>query len=142
MEDILTAFLDEAEGLHLMPGDRFLVGDLKTCVWSDNFCVKCGENLVTACHDVMWLLSEYAEPYCYFGPSTNDDTDFGWWVNDGAIQDALTDGDIVQLEVHNNGETVLRGDFDQQPLYRLIVNDHGNRTLQHRSNGRVIWEVV
>ena len=139
---ILTALLDEADGLHLYPGDRAIVADARDCEWEDGRCPKCGERLARMLADIQEILSNYAEPYCYFGVDPGDGSSFGWWINNDAIQDALRDGDIVQLEVHNNGETVLRGDFDQQPLYRLIINDHGNRTLQHRSNGRVIWEVV
>ena len=67
------------------------------------------------------LLSECAPAYCYFGAHEGDGSDFGFWPDWSALDDAIHDGDARKVgdlaDVPSNWHGTV-----------LLVNDHGNAT--------------
>lgn len=72
-------------------------------------------------------LEEYAPPFCYFGATEGDGSDFGFWFNSSEFESACRDGDVLKIndlarvdEVHN---------CKVKPDWIAVVNDHGNVTI-------------
>lgn len=78
-------------------------------------------------------LQEFAPPHFYFGAHPGDGADFGFWLNECALQDF--DG----LKVNDTSE--VPNDYVGEVLH---VNDHGNMTLYASEIGKLreIWAVV
>lgn len=81
-------------------------------------------------------LSEAAPPYAYFGTHEGDGSDFGFWLSESALGDAIHDGellrvsDLSEVPAGHNGEV-------------LVVNDHGNCTLYAPTVAyKQVWAVV
>jgi hypothetical protein len=71
-------------------------------------------------------------PYCYFGASEGDGSDYGFWISvDDFDFDGLKVSDLSEVSDDYNGEI-------------LEINDHGNMTLYVKNNEEFeeIWSVV
>lgn len=87
-------------------------------------------------------LSAFAPPFTYFGSHPGDASDFGFWIDEDAINDAEED-DL--LKAHDLAEVP-----EDYIGYVLITSDHGNRTLYSLSPADTslpritteIWSVV
>jgi|TARA_R100000049_G_C1886191_1_gene40852 hypothetical protein len=82
-------------------------------------------------------LDEYAAPYFYFGASTGDGADFGFWLHDDACQLIVDGGGLSVSDLADVPED-FRGEA-------LVINDHGNATLYAcDGNGApvAVWAVV
>jgi len=79
------------------------------------------------------LLGESAPAYCYFGAHEGDGSDFGFWPDWSALDDAVHDGDALKVSDLADVPDDWNG-----PV--LVVNDHGNATLYEA--GAEIWGAV
>jgi hypothetical protein len=71
-------------------------------------------------------------PYCYFGASEGDGSDYGFWIS-------LHDYDFEGLKVSDLSE--IPDDYEGE---FLVINDHGNTSLYNRWNGENtnVWSIV
>ncbi len=81
-------------------------------------------------------LNEYAPPFCFFGAHTGDGSDYGFWLSDDAIRDAIHDGEIVKVDAGDEWPEDMSAD------YVLEVNDHGNMALFDAQARRELWSIV
>lgn len=143
-EDLLEALADELEGI-LQAEDGGADPDVMQVIrearelldvgpdnWTDHQ-QEAASWLVN--EDLMDALNEHAPPYCYFGAHEGDGADFGYWLSDDAIRDAIQDGEILPVSDDRNAK------YRQVPEYILHTNDHGNQTL-YRLDLTEVWAVV
>ncbi len=95
-------------------------------------------------------LNDVAPPFAYFGANEGDGSDYGFWLSQDEIRDAIHDGCIVQVESgedrttspgNGNGAARAQQDKDGGAEYYLSVTDHGNMTL-YTLDGEEVWSVV
>lgn len=72
-------------------------------------------------------LNEIAPPFCYFGCTEGDGSDYGFWPENGGIEMAIRDEEVL--------------DYDNLPEYVAQVNDHGNVTL-YTVELKEVWSIV
>lgn len=145
-EDLLTAFADALE--KLVKNDPEMTGEgslaLRMVSIKDaRHLVQLSEELGDAWdgnHEEMALdtldslrewLDQYAPPYCYFGTTEGDGSDFGFWPSMESVNEAVQDGELTR--VNDPSEVTPEGEC-------VFVNDHGNVTLY--VNGAAVWDVV
>lgn len=78
------------------------------------------------------LLQGYALPFVTFGSHSGDGSDFGFWVDDEAIEQAVKDQEIARV-------VTLTTTVDLTIPYKLLVQGHGRMTLISHSCGIQIW---
>jgi hypothetical protein len=76
-------------------------------------------------------MNSLAPEYVYFGASEGDGSDYGFWLNHEAIDEALSCGDIIDYDKMPTGYSGLA----------LQTSDHGNMSLYNVSRGRTTREV-
>lgn len=86
-----------------------------------------GENpdLSDVLESLMEELDGHALPYFYFGAHAGDGADFGWWLNDDALEDefgAFADDEHLKVSDLEEVPASFAGEV-------LVVSDHGNATL-------------
>lgn len=81
-------------------------------------------------------LNDLSPPFCYFGTHEGDGTDFGFWLDRDALQEAIADGEILKLPAGDPWPTNLG-----IAAYVLEVNNHGNQTLFDLDHTEV-WSIV
>lgn len=133
-EDLLDAFLWEAEHLRLTKDERSRVREIRAASKADEdadyWISGDAEEDVNTLQDI---LGNHVPPYCYFGAHPGDGSDFGVWISESLTDDCVND-DVWRDP--GDGSTMPQG-----KAYRLVVSDHGNMTLYDR-HGREIWGVV
>lgn len=82
-------------------------------------------------------LQDFAPPYFYFGTNEGDGSDFGFWLSQDTLDEALYEKEV--LKVDDTSE--VPADYSGEVLH---VNDHGNMTLFSAHNGELteIWSLV
>jgi hypothetical protein len=80
-------------------------------------------------------LNELCPPFVYFGTHPGDGSDFGFWPDRDAIQEAI-DPTSCLVRINANGDYVLEEDG-----VIVQVSDHGNVTVMDLERN-VIWSVV
>lgn len=124
-EDLIDSFLDELNRLASAKADSILADyeDYEAaCEDEDHdFWTNDADEMVNALQDA---LNEYAPPFCYFGATEGDGSDFGFWPSLDNIDE---DGDVVKVE--------------SVPSYILQVNDHGNATL-YEVSVKEVWSII
>lgn len=78
-------------------------------------------------------LQEFAPPYCYFGATEGDGSDFGFWPCMDQIEELPH---LVEAEDRSREEDCAAMGEDSK-----LVNDHGNVTV-FAADGTVILELV
>ena len=84
--------------------------------------------------DLIEALNNNLPPFVYFGTLEGDGSDFGFWVDRDALDEAITQHDVPNPD--RDGCQVLED-------YNVIVqvSDHGNVTMMDMDQN-VIWAVV
>jgi hypothetical protein len=83
-------------------------------------------------------LNCFAPPYVYFGPCQGDSADFGFWPDDGEIEEGVRDGFLLKVNDLSAIPPTYEGDV-------ILVNDHGNITIGHQRmvpQFESIWDCV
>jgi len=87
-------------------------------------------------NDLQDALNTFAPDYMYFGSHPGDGSDFGFWIDTDAIDDAIHDGDLLKVD-----------DLDNIPADHngmvVVVNDHGNMALyKPEITYAEVWAIV
>jgi len=136
-EDLIPAFLEELEAI-----DR----DRAASFWEKipAEALEDPENDWWGSEEAYWMLeelfealNEYAPPYVYFGALEGDGSDYGFWIDRDAFEEALASGEILKVDE-------LPNSAPEGYEYIAVVNDHGNVTLYCNENGKLeeVWSVV
>jgi hypothetical protein len=131
-EDLIPAFLSVCDGIRLSSEDRAKVSEKARESAKEGY-----YETEQPCHDLteLWdILNSYSPPFFYFDSHPGDGADYGFWLSEDSLRDAIRDGEV--WEDKDNG-----GKMPRAARYRLTVSDHGNMSLYHR-NGRPVWEIV
>ena len=135
--DLIPIMTDTLEGLIVLnghflalPENRELRDRLNNAMgmgqdWSEG-AENTGELM---CEILPDALGEFAPPYCYFGNTEGDGSDFGFWPNMEAINDLPHEG------------TYDPNDEDREHSDYKSVNDHGNVTV-YNCYGAVLLELI
>lgn len=83
-------------------------------------------------------LEAYAPPFCYFGAHEGDGADYGFWLSQDSLQDAIADGEVLQVDLAREDRPEV---LDDEVQYILEVSDHGNMELYTR-DGQSVWGIV
>lgn len=86
-------------------------------------------------------LNDYAPAFCYFGAHPGNGTDYGFWFDSDALDDARRYGECIAIENHLDPEEVEMLITAADAEYACHVNDHGNVTI-YDCNGQIILEIV
>lgn len=153
-EDLLPAFLSVLERLDGPAHIRFMAE-----LYNDRgeYRANWGEFGSQDVDDVQDAINNAIDlPFVTFGAHQGDGSDFGFWVEMGAMEDAIQYGEIAQIPAGVSWFTVDGQVYYQpdpisprlepaeggdSPNYVLAVNDHGNCTL-YDMDGEEIWSVV
>src|SRR6201981_750904 len=130
-EDLLATFASELDTLVKRNYDAFdkpvifkfaaMIGAAETMTDDHDS----ADELVIELQDA---LNEFAPPYCYFGNTEGDGSDFGFWPSMDQIDELPKISDPNEVENHL-GEPCCFG------------NDHGNITV-YGADGRVLLDIV
>lgn len=93
------------------------------------------ESAADVVQELFDALEEYAPPYAYFGAHPSDGADYGFWLLDDAIDDAVRYGDAIKVDDMGDVPADWRGDV-------FLVTDHGNVALYARDEGATEWREV
>jgi len=86
--------------------------------------------------DLFYALNEYSPEYCYFGSHPGDGSDYGFWIDHEAINEAIADHELLKVDDLANAPLDFNG-----PI--LVVNDHGNATFYApQVEYKEVWSVV
>ena len=125
--DLLNAFADTLASFDRTFDDSEAKALATLLEIDSDYCAGLTDIAAEVLNDMDARLQEYAPPYCYFGASEGDGSDFGFWPNMEAIEDLPrvqnVDGEELPDEDH------------------AYVNDHGNVTV-YSADGSVILELV
>lgn len=92
-------------------------------------------------NDGIDALQEYAPPFCYVGMHEGDGSDLGVWPMFDAIQDAIAEGELIQINDPSDIDNLSIADCSAG--YAVYINDHGNMTLYRlKVKGVSIWDCV
>jgi hypothetical protein len=82
-------------------------------------------------------LQEFCSPYCYFGNTEGDGSDFGCWPDIEALEEEARQGNILKVSDLADVPDDYIGEV-------MLVNDHGNVTLGYIPQGefRETWAIV
>jgi len=137
-EHLILAFLEELEAIDRDRADSFweripaeAFEDLENEWWSS-------EEAYWMVEELFDVLNEFAPPYCYFGALEGDGSDFGFWIDRYAFEEAVENGEILRV-------SELPDNAPEGYEYIAVVTDHGNVTLYHRNaHGELeeVWSVV
>jgi len=136
-EDLIPAFLDELERLDPKRASSY---------WDEipEEALEDPENDWWDSDEASWMLeelfdvlNEFAPPYVYFGANEGDGSDYGFWIDRYALQEAIENGEVLRVEDLSE----VPADYEGLVLHE---NDHGNLTLYECASGNFveIWSVV
>ena len=141
-EDLLEAFADELERLDGTSGAAKLIDDARETLAT----LEDGgeaEDAPEIVNDLIDALNEHAPPYCYFGATEGDGSDFGFWPSMESLEEDVHNASVLKM---NDGDDVLAAirEHDRVPDYIMSVSDHGNVTLYSLESieTREVWAIV
>ena len=127
--DLMISFSDELDRIspdHDLVAEARAVQTLWAAGWNDIYDSEQAAELVNELQDE---LSTEAPPYCYFGNTEGDGSDFGFWPSMEQINELPRVNDPNEIPEGGTGEDVA------------YVNDHGNVTI-YGADGRVLIDFV
>lgn len=139
-EDLIPAFIDVLR--HHNP-EHALIAEydaLPDCTW-DELTEEQEEQTDYMLEELFDALNEYAPEFCYFGAHPGNGSDFGFWLDSDALDDARRYGECIELKDHLDAEEVAQLITAAAADYAYHVNDHGNVTI-YNCNGQIILEIV
>lgn len=86
------------------------------------------EDAAELVEELATALERFAPSYTYFGAHPGDGSDFGFWVDEYAIRDAIHDKELGTGDELPCAHCTEFGEF-------LVVSDHGNQTMFLLQNG-------
>jgi hypothetical protein len=142
-QDLLPVFLETFMALGgNVPADLECGSYIEYLNWPNPETTACDEDdKFWASEDAMWDmealtdgLNNLCPSFVYFGTLEGDGSDFGFWVDRDALDEAITQHDVPNPD--RDGCQVLED-------YNVIVqvSDHGNVTMMDMDQN-VIWAVV
>jgi hypothetical protein len=145
-EDLIPAFVErlddlkQAESLSDSP-DKERYGRLDNMLSATEQRMEredyyASEDAVCDLEALFEALNEFSPPFCYFGAHEGDGSDYGFWLSDDAIEDAIHDGEIVKVDAGDEWPE------DLSAGYVLEVNDHGNMALYDAQDRQEQWSIV
>lgn len=139
-EDLIPAFIDVLRHHH---PEHALIAEydaLPDCEWNE-LTEEQEEQTDCMLDELFDALSEFAPPFCYFGVHPGDGSDYGFWFDSDALDDARRCKECIDLEDHLDAEEVAQLITAAGADAACYVNDHGNITL-YNCNGQIILEIV
>ncbi len=141
-ESLVSAFSGELESLysetgHPVPGHvRTMLAEVKRL---DSIDFEDGDASEYV-DELAQELEHFAPPFCYFGASEGDGADFGFWVSEDSVREAVRSGEIAVVEDDTRGgrQDVLPKNYTG---YRLHISDHGNYSLYEYVRGKNLGDV-
>jgi len=137
-EHLILAFLEELEAIDRDRADSFweripaeAFEDLDHIWWQTDEAMWMLEELFD-------ILNEYAPPFCYFGALEGDGSDFGFWIDRYAFEEAVENGEVLKV-------SELPDNAPEGYEYVAVVDDHGGVTLYQSSwDGKLheVWSVI
>lgn len=127
-EDLAVSFADELRRMapeHDRVKEADAVQTLWAAGWND---IYDDERVSELVNDLQDALNEYAPPFCYFGNTDGDGSDFGFWPCMEEIEELPCVADPNEVENHL-GEPCR------------FINDHGNVTV-YGADGSVLIDFV
>ena len=140
-EDLLPCFASELSLLSGVSqsdegGTARLIADANREFFYDEIPDDVRDDRAAAVLDELFdALNEYAPPYFYFGAHPGDGADYGFWLEEDAIETAVRDGDAIKVDDTGDIPANWTGDVFQ-------VSDHGNVTLYQRNSDADEWREV
>jgi hypothetical protein len=127
--DLIISFADELR-LYAPDHDRVKEADAVQTLWASGWTdiYDQSEQINELVNDLQDALNEYAPPYCYFGNTEGDGSDFGFWPCMEQIGELPRVSDPNEVEQHAGEDCAF-------------VNDHGNVTV-YGSDGAVLIDFV
>lgn len=128
-DDLMISFADELRRIapdHDLVKEADAVQTLWAAGWLNVYEGEEAHELVDLLQDE---LSANAPPYCYFGNTEGDGSDFGFWPSMEAIEELPRVADPAEVPDGGTGEDVA------------FVNDHGNVTV-YGADGAILIELV
>lgn len=126
LEDQITlngGFLSLPENFPMRDRLAKLLGDAQDAYQDDGETLKDEQDAAEMVDELIDALEEFAPPYCYFGATEGDGSDFGFWPSRESIDELPTES-----------EREPGDDYKE-------VNDHGNVTI-YGGDGSVLLEIV
>ena len=124
IEDLIESFVWEVEDCRLTHEGRKLIDRANGWLAREKKDWDEGQGILDK---LFFLMDSFAPPYCYFGASEGDGSDFGFWPSNDAIDE------LPRVE---GAEDAKR--LGEDCAY---VSDHGNVTI-YGGNGKVLLELV
>jgi hypothetical protein len=139
-EDLIPCFVDLLDELYLsdeVPTVNKELQKIKQRMLKDDYYES--EDVSYDLNEFLFdALNEFAPPFCYFGSYPGDGADYGFWVSQDSIEDAILAEEMLKVD-----------DLSEVPFryegYVLLISDHGNQTLYStQSWGKLteIWSIV
>lgn len=134
---------DRREAKEIVADSRFM---LAANEWLTNSDLDDSEAMSTWEQDTQEIINErlipmlesFALPYCDFGTSEGDGSDFGFWIDMDRIEEDVYDGELIKLGA-------LDVDKDATDCLAVEINDHGNVTLWQLDGEGArseVWSIV
>jgi hypothetical protein len=94
-------------------------------------------------------LQDYAAPYCYFGTTEGDGSDFGFWPSMDSLEEDAQSGEVLKCAAGDEESALAESaGLYQNGGYIMSVTDHGNVSLLSivpgipPKVGTEVWSVV
>ena len=136
--DLIPSFLWAADDLSLSRQERQSVNRIRKASNVDEEAdYWAGENASWDLETLFDILGNHTPDYCYFGSHPGDGSDYGVWISQESIDEAVYCKDVLPVSDLSEVPAGFSG-----TVYH--VNDHGNASLYAYARGksRELWAVV
>lgn len=149
-QDLLEAFADELDRLDTDGEHGALLIDARhslACLESGDDATEAEQEYASQAAETIAelidALNGFAPPYCYFGTTEGDGSDFGFWSDVESLEDDARGGDVLKIADGDDVAAAIR-ERGNLPDYVMSVSDHGNVTLYAIADVALseIWAVV